>query len=155
MTDAQQWGGMNYSLPDPVFGAWNNTGSPQSWGSTGGGAFNGTGGQFLEMGRYQNGNHSTTPWGDMGIAGKLGVVGQGIGAFTSLANLYGMFKNLGFQKKAFKFAQEGTKRNFNANATGFNNSVIQRENANAAYAAANPGRDYSGMQSYGKVDNWT
>ena len=28
----------------------------------------------------------------------LGYLGQGLGAFTSLANIYGMFKSLGLQK---------------------------------------------------------
>ena len=61
---------------------------------------------------------------------------QGLGAFTSLANLYGMFKNLKLQNKAFKFGQEGTKRNFNANATGFNNQVDQYQGAREASALA-------------------
>lgn len=82
----------------------------------------------------------------------FGAVSQGIGGLTSLAQIYGMFQSLGLQKKAFKFGQEGTKRNFNAQATGFNNEVQRREGAEAAYAAQN---QYGSLQSYGKVDKWT
>lgn len=86
---------------------------------------------------------------------SMGMIGQGLGGLTSLAQIYGMFQNLGMQKKAFKFAREGTKRNFNASATAFNNSITQRENANTAYQAANPSGQYGSLQSYGKVDKWT
>ena len=81
---------------------------------------------------------------------------QGLGAFTSLANLYGMFKNLSFQKKAFKFAQEGTKRNFNAQATGFNNQVDQSQGARHASALAN-NRSLDTLSQYApqKVGLWT
>jgi len=82
---------------------------------------------------------------------------QGLGAFTSLAQIYGMFQNLGLQKKAFKFAREGTKRNFNAQATAFNESVASKETARRAYAEAN-GQDYNSMYAYGtgeKVEKWT
>lgn len=74
-------------------------------------------------------------------------IGQGLGAFTSLAQLYGMFKNLGFQKKAFKFAQEGTKRNFNAQAQGFNNEVENRHDAERTYAQSQ-GNDFESLASY-------
>lgn len=85
----------------------------------------------------------------------FGAVGQGIGGLTSLAQIYGMFQSMGLQKKAFKFGQEGTKRNFNASATGFNNEVIRRENVSQKYASANPSADYGSLQSYGRVDKWT
>lgn len=82
---------------------------------------------------------------------------QGLGAFTALAQLYGMFQNLGLQKKAFKFGQEGTKRNFNAQATAYNESVASKETARQAHAANN-GLDYGAMYKYGtgeKVEKWT
>lgn len=82
-------------------------------------------------------------------------VSQGMGGLTSLAQIYGMFQNLGLQKKAFKFAREGTKRNFNASATGFNNSVMGRENAMSAYQQANPTGNYDNMQNYGRVEKWS
>jgi hypothetical protein len=84
-------------------------------------------------------------------------ISQGVGAFSALAQLYGMFQSLGLQKKAFKFAQEGTKRNFNANATAFNNAVASKETARHAYADAS-GQDFSQMYAYGTgqtVDKWT
>lgn len=87
-------------------------------------------------------------WGGIGQG-----VTQGLGGLTSLAQIYGMFQNLGLQKKAFKFAQEGTKRNFNASATGFNNEVNRRGNSEAAYAAQNPG--YGSLTEYGKVEKWS
>lgn len=84
-------------------------------------------------------------------------ISQGLGAFTSLAQIYGMFQNLGLQKKAFKFAREGTKRNFNAQATAYNEAVASKETARRAYAAAN-GQNYDSMYSYGtgqKIEKWT
>jgi hypothetical protein len=92
---------------------------------------------------------------DTNWPGILGGISQGLGGLTSLAQIYGMFQNLGLQKKAFKFAQEGTKRNFNASATGFNNEITRRENLASAYGAANPSGDYGSLQSYGRVDKWT
>jgi len=84
-------------------------------------------------------------------------ISQGLGAFTSLAQIYGMFQNLGLQKRAFKFAQEGTKRNFNAQATAYNEAVASKETARHAAAARN-GQDYNSMYAYGtgqKVDKWS
>ena len=88
-------------------------------------------------------------WGGVGQG-----ITQGLGGLTSLAQIYGMFQNLGLQKKAFKFAREGTKRNFNASATGFNNEVQRREGAAQAYAQQNGG-DYASLQNYGRVEKWS
>ena len=88
---------------------------------------------------------------------SFGMVSQGIGAFTSLAQIYGMFQSLGLQKKAFKFAQEGTKRNFNAQATAYNDAVASKETARRA-STADRGQDYSSLYAYGtgeKVAKWT
>lgn len=82
---------------------------------------------------------------------------QGVGAFTSLAQIYGMFQSLGLQKKAFKFAQEGTKRNFNAQATAYNDAVASKETARRA-STADRGQDYNSLYAYGtgeKVAKWT
>lgn len=84
------------------------------------------------------------------------MVNSGLGALTALGQLYGMFQSLGLQKKAFKFAQEGTKRNFNAAATGFNNAVASKETARHAIASAN-NQDYGSLYGYGtgqKVSMW-
>ena len=99
---------------------------------------------------------ATTPWKQLGAYEKLGVITQGLGAFTSLANLYGMFKNQKLQKKAFAFSQEGTKRNFNASATGFNNQVDQYQGARQASALANNrSLDTLGQYAPQKVSLWT
>lgn len=135
-----------------------------------------SGGDLLGGGQPQNSNFAPDVWGGVpfqpgqggvnsiasyGQAGQgtgfdwagLGQgVSQGLGGLTSLAQIYGMFQNLGLQKKAFKFAQEGTKRNFNASATGFNNEIQRRQGAEAAYAAQN---EYGSLQQYGTVDKWT
>jgi len=93
--------------------------------------------QFGGFGAMQPQVASPTGWGGMDFSQKMEAVGQGLGAFTSLANLYGMFKNLSFQKKAFKFAQEGTKKNFNANAQAFNNAVDDQYTNRSAMASYN------------------
>jgi hypothetical protein len=136
----------NYSgLPD-----WNN-----SWWAGGGNVTDGTRGGFgPNYGSLTDyGATGQTDW-----AGRLGMVSEGLGMATSLANIYGMFQSLGLQKKAFKFAQEGTKRNFNAQATGFNNAVEDRRVNREAYAAANPNTDYSSLGGYGgltPIQEWT
>jgi len=93
----------------------------------------------------------------MDFAGGMQNFSQGVGAFTSLAQIYGMFQSLGLQKKAFKFAQEGTKRNFNAQATAYNDAVASKETARRA-STADRGQDYSSLYAYGtgeKVAKWT
>jgi hypothetical protein len=68
-----------------------------------------------------------------------------------------MFQSLGLQKKAFKFAQEGTKRNFNAQATAFNETQASKETARRASASAQ-GQDYNSLYGFGtgqKVEKWT
>jgi hypothetical protein len=142
---------------------WNpSSGTGFGWGSTGNqspylqvNAQQALPGQYNSMANFgSNLTQDATQAGNFDWSGLMGNVGKGIGGLTSLAQLYGMFQNLGLQKKAFKFAQEGTKRNFNAQATGYNNQVIGRENAMSAYNTANPSADYGAMQSYGRVEKW-
>jgi len=104
--------------------------------------------------------YGTTPAVPTGFDWTSGLqkVGQGLGFAQSIANIYGMFKSLGLQSDAFKFAQAGTKRNFNAEATSFNNEIADRELNRTAYAAANPDSDYGSMSGYGgleKIEKWT
>lgn len=105
-----------------------------------GGIFGGAGAQYLNsdltMAPAQNLGNAANGWFQNNQSLVQGI-GQGLGAFGSLANLYGMFKNLGFQKKAFKFAQEGTKRNFNASAKAFNNAVDDQLTHRTAMAQLN------------------
>ena len=115
----------------------------------------GVGSSYLDSMAQYGGSPGNTPGMDWN--GLFGNINQGVGAFTALASLYGMFQNLGMQKKAFKFHQEGTKRNFNAQATAYNEAVASKETARHAQAAAN-GQDYGSMYAYGtgaKVDKWT
>jgi hypothetical protein len=111
------------------------------------------------IGQNTNINANNSIFGPDGVLSPTNMQGitQGLGAFTSLAQIYGMFQNLGLQKRAFKFAREGTKRNFNAQATAYNESVASKETARQASAAAR-GQDYNSLYAYGtgqKVDNWT
>jgi len=87
--------------------------------------------------------------------GTVQGVAQGLGAFSSLASLYGMFKQLGLQKDAFKFSQQGTKRNFNAQAQGFNNAVDDQY-ANRKAVADLRGEDFhnSGVFDKRKIAAW-
>jgi hypothetical protein len=106
------------------------------------------------LGQYGTPNNLAPP---TDYANMFQGISQGLGAFTSLAQIYGMFQSLGLQKKAFKFAQEGTKRNFNAQATAYNEAVASKETARHAYADAN-NQDYGSMYAYGtgqKVEKWT
>lgn len=115
----------------------------------------GVGGQYLDSMSQYGSPVAQQGWGFN--QGTFQNVMQGAGALGTLAQIYGMFQNLGLQKKAFKFAQEGTKRNFNAQATAFNENVASKETARHAYAAAS-GQDYNSIYSYGtgqKVEKWT
>ena len=124
----------------------------------GSGGLGGTGAQYLQS-MAQYGNPAAAgggfQWGFNPESFQMG--SQLLGGLTSLASLYGMFQNLGLQKKAFKFAQEGTKRNFNAQATAYNEAVASKETARRASAATN-GQDYGSLYAYGtgqKVEKWT
>lgn len=112
---------------------------------------------FYSMGNYGAPTSTNTGF-NWGLNPEtFGAVSQGLGAFQSLASIYGMFQNLGLQKKAFKFAREGTKRNFNAQATAFNNAVASKETARRNYAANN-NQDYDSLYAYGtgqKIEKWT
>jgi len=121
----------------------------------GSGGLPGSGAQYL---------NSLANYGGPAVDANQGILGpelfqnisQGVGAFTSLAQIYGMFQSLGLQKKAFKFAQEGTKRNFNAQATAYNETIASKETARRAYATAN-GQDYNSLYAYGtgqRVNKW-
>lgn len=121
----------------------------------GSGGLPGSGAQYLGMNNY--GSNLVPNTGGTNYSGIFQNISDGLGAFTSLAQIYGMFQSLGLQKKAFKFAQEGTKRNFNAQATAYNEAVASKETARRAYAGAN-NQDYNSMYAYGtgqKVEKWT
>ena len=146
-------GPMDYSfVPSQGFGS-QNFQAPQAGGGYFGGQ--GSGGQDYLM--NYGGPQTAIPQPGFDTVGMLQNIGQGVGAFQSLASIYGMFKQLGMQKKAFKFAREGTKRNFNASATAYNSEVARRHEINSNYAA-NRGEDYGSLANYsaGKtVAQWT
>jgi hypothetical protein len=148
-------GGFNpqqfYSQPTAGLGA-NNF---QSIPPLGSGGLGGVGSSYLNSTAPGGGGPPGSTFFDS--TSTMGKLGEGLGAFTSLAQLYGMFQSLGLQKKAFKFAQEGTKRNFNAQATAYNESIANRETSNRAYTAASGG-NYDSLYAYGtgqKVAKWT
>ena len=147
---ANQWGGLNYD-----FMPTNGPGSTP-YQQPLGGVLPGVGASYLDsMASYGTPNVGQTA----SIFGPdlFQNISQGLGAFTSLAQIYGMFQSLGLQKKAFKFAREGTKRNFNAQATAYNEAVASKETARRASAATN-GQDYNSLYAYGtgqKIEKWT
>jgi hypothetical protein len=146
-----QWGGMDYSQPFEIPGF----GYQQP--SMDGGIFGGAGANYLGSGvasPVTNAGTGLNGWFQNNQSMVQGI-GQGLGAFTSLANLYGMFKNLSFQKKAFKFAQEGTKRNFNASAKAFNNEIDDQLTHRTAMANLNNrAAPDTGIFSQRKIAEW-
>jgi hypothetical protein len=98
-----------------------------------------------------------TPNTQFDYQGLFGNISEGMNAFSSIVNLYGMFKQLGMQTDAFKFAQEGTKKNFNAGVTAYNENVSSKETSRRAIAA-DYGQDYDSVYGYGtgqKLEKWT
>jgi hypothetical protein len=89
-------------------------------------------------------------------AGLLGNIGAGAQAFGTLAQLYGIFKSLSLQDKAFKFNKEGVKRDFNANAQLANNAMAAQHEATVASNAAR-GRPYASFANYNQkpISLWT
>lgn len=112
----------------------------------------GSGSQYIDsMAQYGLPQQPTnlapqTNWG-----GIFQNVWQGAQAFTSLASIYGMLQNLGLQKKAFKFAQEGTKRNFNAQAVAFNENQASKETARRVGYNSLSAEDQAKLGPYGSV----
>jgi len=61
---------------------------------------------------------------------------SGLGAFSTLANMYTGFKSLGLAKDQFRFQKQAFNKNFNASAKAFENQLRDKWAANNASAAA-------------------
>lgn len=86
-------------------------------------------------------------WGQLGTVGKLGVVSQGLGAFSNLAGLYAGFKALSLQKKQFEFAKDAWNKNYANQVKDYENTLKDRWAARNASAAARGG-SYESMGSW-------
>lgn len=86
-------------------------------------------------------------WGQLGTLGKVGVVSQGLGAFSNLASLYSGFKALSLQKKQFKFAKDAWNKNYANQVKDYENTLRDRWAARRASAGARGG-SYQSLGSY-------
>jgi hypothetical protein len=89
----------------------------------------------------------TTSFGDMSAYGKMGVVSQGLGAFSSLAQIYAGFKAMKLAKDQFKFQKEAWNKNYQAGVKDYENTLKDKWAARSASAAAR-GTDFQSMSSY-------
>lgn len=86
-------------------------------------------------------------WNQLGIGGKLGVVSQGLGAFSNLASLYAGFKALSLQKKQFQFAKDAWNKNYANQVKDYENTLRDQWAARRASAGARGG-GYQSLGSY-------
>jgi hypothetical protein len=92
-------------------------------------------------------NKYSMGWGDMGTYGKMQVVGEGLGAFGALADMYTSFKSLKLAKKTRQDNIRQFNLGFNAQAQQYNNFLRSRHAVNAqAYDAM--GRPYMSESEY-------
>lgn len=94
-----------------------------------------------------NQNPLLMDWNQLGIGGKLGVVSQGLGAFSNLASLYSGFKALSLQKKQFKFARDAWNKNYGNQVKDYENTLRDRWAARRASAGAR-GAGFESMGSW-------
>lgn len=86
-------------------------------------------------------------WGQLGTLGKIGVVSQGLGAFSNLASLYAGFKALSLQKKQFQFAKDAWNKNYANQVKDYENTLRDRWAARRASAGARGG-SYQSLGGY-------
>lgn len=103
-------------------------------------------GQFPEL-DLLNQNNASGAWGDMDFTGKLGAVGTGISAFSSLANIYAGFKAMKLAKSQFKFQKDAWNKNYNAQVKDYENTLRDRWTARDASAQLN-NRQFSSMEDW-------
>jgi len=72
---------------------------------------------------------------------------SGLAGFGNMAKIYTGLKALGLAKDKFKFQKEAFNRNFQAQATGFNNELKDRWTARSASATAR-GDSFQGMDEW-------
>jgi len=86
-------------------------------------------------------------FGDLDFRGKIGAIGTGFQAFSSLANIYAGFKAIKLQKDQFKFQKEAFNKNFAAQAKSFENELRDRFAARSASAQVN-NRDFQSLSTF-------
>ena len=86
-------------------------------------------------------------WSAMTLPQQLGVITQGLGAFSNLASLYSGFKALSLQTKQFKVARDAWNKNYENQVKYYENSLRDRWTARAAGAKAR-GRGFESMASW-------
>jgi hypothetical protein len=104
-------------------------------------------GDGITTGLTQMQNPLTMSWNQLGIGGKLGVVSQGLGAFSNLASLYAGFKALQLQKDQFRFQKDAWNKNYNNQLKDYENTLKDRWTARNAWAQNN-NRSYDSMSSW-------
>jgi len=92
---------------------------------------------FASWGQPNSSGGGPGGWGGMDISEKLGVVGQGVSAFSTLAEIYAGFKGMKLAKDQFKFQKSAWNQNFNAQVKDYNNQLQDQYAHRSAMAAAN------------------
>jgi hypothetical protein len=86
-------------------------------------------------------------WSSMTGYGKMQGISQGLGAFSSLAQIYAGFKAMKLAKDQFKFQKEAWNKNYQAGVKDYENTLKDRWEAKSASAAARGG-SYESMASF-------
>lgn len=86
-------------------------------------------------------------WTGMDFGQKMGAVTQGLGAFSSLANIYAGFKAMKLEKDKFKFSKDAWNKNYNAQVKDYENTLKDRWAARRSANAAR-GQDFQSMSTY-------
>ena len=97
--------------------------------------------------QQQGQNPLLMDYGQLGTLGKIGVISQGLGAFSNLASLYAGFKALSLQKKQFQFAKDAWNKNYANQVKDYENTLRDQWAARRASAGARGG-GYPSLGSY-------
>ena len=92
-------------------------------------------------------NKTGGSWKNASGQQKLGMIGEGVSAFGTLAQLYLGFKAMGAQKEQFKFQKGAWEKNFAASLKAYDNQVLDNYNK---YAQGNQyfGNAYDDKETY-------
>jgi hypothetical protein len=88
-----------------------------------------------------------TSWGDMNPMQKMGMIGKGVSAFSSLAEIYAGFKAMKLAKEQFKFGKQAWGKQWQANIKDYNNKQRDRWAVNQSASAAQ-GNQYMSENEY-------
>lgn len=94
-----------------------------------------------------SGNTTTDPFQFGMNPESVKMVGEGLGAFSSLANIYAGFKAMKLAKDQFKFQKNAFNKNFAASAKDYSNTLKDKWAARSASNAAR-GKSFGSMNSY-------